>query len=330
MRDRAGWLRRCAIILLACGLTTPLWGHSASINGVILDGGNSGATNYPSTMTLSATHPLAVTVDSATVVGAAAAAAEQAGASGHGEPAEDELVLLGLVNAERIRRGLQALRWDPLLARLALDHVRDVASSGKVSHLSPGDGADFTKRLVRAGMIASAAAENVVLDRDVVSTHVSLMASRAHRANILDPDLTAVGIAVTPLALYGLVYVVQDFAAPLSAMSDTEAADQVRRALRQAAARPGDIALPEDPFYSCRVEAELDSLVAADSVKVRSKEILASGWVIAYTCSDPSDLPDDLRRKAGRAVSFGIAVTLRRTPSYPLGVYWVIVALRHL
>jgi len=154
------------------------------------------------------------------------------------------------------------------------------------------------------------------------------MKSPGHRANILSPDLTAVGIGLVPDADGSSIYVAQDFATPIVSLSDSEAGQRVRLAVnaaqRTAARDPSD----EDRSLSRLLEKSLDRLVQRDSVTVDSAILPGPGWVVAYTTSDPSDLPSEVKRRLGRkdAVrAYGVAAVFSRTPSYPFGTYWILL-----
>lgn len=243
-------------------------------------------------------------------------------------PRPDEKRLVDLVNGERTARGLGALVWDGTLARLARDHAADMLRMGQATHASSADGAGFTQRLARSDMRAGAAAENVAYAHDVVRAHRGLMNSPGHRANILNGDLTAIGIGIVEAPEGGRIYVVQDFATPLIDLDDAAATDAVRRALSEGRRRRGGTALPEESHLTERSAAALERLVLADSVQVDADVVAGPGWIIAYTTTDPRGLHDSALRELGRATAFGAAVTYRRTPSYPFGIYWVVLALK--
>lgn len=236
-----------------------------------------------------------------------------------------ERELLTLVNRERTRRSLPALRWHAVLARLARSHAADMRRMGKTTHHSSADGADFTRRLARSEMRASAAAENVAFAPDVARAHRGLMDSPGHRRNILDPALTAVGIAI--LNGEGGIHVVQDFAAPIEDLSNEQAADRVRDAVRRARTRAGRPALEERRSLSERLTSHLERLIRADSVAVDAGLVPGPAWVVAYTTPSPSAIADDALARIGRADGYALAAGFGRTPSYPFGTYWVILAL---
>jgi uncharacterized protein YkwD len=109
--------------------------------------------------------------------------------------ATPESLLLRLLDQERHRAGLDPLELDPELSRLAADHSADMARRGYFGHVSPS-GLDLTARLREAGVTTRRAAENLVRSTGAQRAHAQLMESPSHRANLLDPDLTHVGIGV--------------------------------------------------------------------------------------------------------------------------------------
>ena len=240
-------------------------------------------------------------------------------------PSHDEARLLALINSDRAGAGLTTLAWDPTLARMARAHAADMAAAGRISHLSSADGASFETRLGRSELRVRAAAENVARDRDVTSAHQSLMASPGHRKNLLDPDLTAVGLGIVATRDEGIVYVVEDFAAPIAALSDVEARRTIERALFEAA-RSGML-LPNDAALSGRLAKVVESLVAADSVEGTGGSIPGPAWLYTFTTVDPAVLPEEIKDRLSRARGYGLAVVYRRTAAHPLGVYWVALAL---
>lgn len=130
-------------------------------------------------------------------------------ASGEGDEAA-EAVLLRLLNDERHRAGLEPLVPDDELARLAAEHSADMIEQGYFGHVSP-EGEDVTERLGRSGFVVLRAAENLARSASPRRAHRTLMASPSHRANILDPELTHVGVGIARLG--GDLVVTQIFVA---------------------------------------------------------------------------------------------------------------------
>ncbi|KAI9141738.1 CAP domain-containing protein [Paraphysoderma sedebokerense] len=120
----------------------------------------------------------------------------------------DEITVLNLVNQERRQRGLSELCLDPKLMDSASLHSQDQARSGRMSHTGSDGSSPFT-RIRQNGYQYRGAAENVAWNQaspqEVVNTW---MRSSGHRANILNPTYTQMGIAVVNR------YWTQVFAAP--------------------------------------------------------------------------------------------------------------------
>lgn len=102
---------------------------------------------------------------------------------------------LQLLNADRQRFKLKPLGWDPQLAAIAKDHSADMRDNGFFGHVSPTTGL-HPDRLAKAGYLAITSAENVAHNPAIYEAELGLMHSLGHRRNILDPQLTHVGIGV--------------------------------------------------------------------------------------------------------------------------------------
>jgi uncharacterized protein YkwD len=110
-------------------------------------------------------------------------------------PAAAERQLYALVNRDRAAAGLWPLRRDPRLEEVARAHSQEMASTGQVGHVLPRTGS-VSDRLARARLRPAMVAENLALAYDARQAQAGLMASPGHRANIMDPRFTLVGIGV--------------------------------------------------------------------------------------------------------------------------------------
>jgi uncharacterized protein YkwD len=127
-----------------------------------------------------------------------------------------ERALLDASNRERAAQGLPALAWDAALAAAAQRHATRMAEEHAISHQFPGEAA-LLDRTSQAGAHFSLVAENVAEGPDTETIHSGWMHSAGHRANILDPQLTAIGIAVVSRGRQ--LYAVQDFAHRVESLS---------------------------------------------------------------------------------------------------------------
>ncbi|MFD4872180.1 CAP domain-containing protein [Streptomyces sp. NPDC058420] len=99
-----------------------------------------------------------------------------------------------LTNTERARAGLRALAVDPLLAAAAQAHSTDMVARAFYSHTSP-DGSQPWDRAAAAGSRRRTIGENIACgQRSPAEVVEGWMNSPGHRANILKPDFTHIGI----------------------------------------------------------------------------------------------------------------------------------------
>ena len=118
-----------------------------------------------------------------------------------------ERQMLTLINQERSSRGLDPLQLELRLNASAEDHSAWMLQQDVFSHTGAG-GSSAGDRMRDAGFQFSGSwtwAENIAwqsergasgIGDDVANLHQSLMNSPGHRANILNPDVTVVGIGI--------------------------------------------------------------------------------------------------------------------------------------
>lgn len=157
--------------------------------------------------------------------GANSAAAASKDKASDAQPTGAEKELFDHVNESRVLSGVSALRWDEVLAAAARQHCALLVQHDSLSHQFPGE-PDLKQRLNDAGAAFSGAAENVAVAATPEEIHYEWMHSPPHRANILDPNLTAIGIA-TQQGSKGL-YAVQDFSHSVEQLTLTEQEEKVR------------------------------------------------------------------------------------------------------
>jgi len=117
-------------------------------------------------------------------------------------PQEQQMV--DLVNQERIKAGLQPLTVDRKLTELARLKAQDMVKNNYFDHISPTYGSPFDM-MRQAGITYRTAGENIAAASSVERAHTALMNSSGHRANILNPNFTRIGIGIVPDPTYGLM-----------------------------------------------------------------------------------------------------------------------------
>lgn len=117
----------------------------------------------------------------------------------------DEQKMLNLINQERARAGLTALKVHPELVKLARLKSQDMINNRYFSHQSPVYGSPFDM-MKSAGISYTRAGENLAGAPTVERAHTNLMNSPGHRANILNKDFTHIGIGIVDGGPYGKMF----------------------------------------------------------------------------------------------------------------------------
>ena len=113
------------------------------------------------------------------------------------EPARKALEdrVVSLVNVERSRRGLSRLVADERLRRSSRRHSDDMARARQLAHQLP-KGPDPFERMLAEGY-EEPGGENVAFGQEsAVSVVAAWMRSAPHRANVLYPDFSRIGVGL--------------------------------------------------------------------------------------------------------------------------------------
>ncbi len=137
--------------------------------------------------------------------------------------------LFALGNEARMSAGLRRLTWDPALASAAMAHCLRMAAEGSLAHRYDRE-PDLTTRAGSAGAHFSLVEENIALGSNAETIHQGWLNSPEHHANLLNPAIDRVGIAV--VASGGLLFAVADFDRTVPVLTQTEVEAAFAKQLR--------------------------------------------------------------------------------------------------
>jgi hypothetical protein len=118
-----------------------------------------------------------------------------------------------LLQEERARYGVAPLERDERAAYVAELHSVEMSQFDRIAHVSEQSG-DVSRRFFDAGIRSMIIRENVARGHSVEGIHAGLMDSPAHRAALLDADVTHVGIGVafrTDETGVDMIFITQNF-----------------------------------------------------------------------------------------------------------------------
>lgn len=188
-----------------------------------------------------------------------------------------ERSLFAATNQARTGQGLTALKWDETLAQAAQAHAELMVQNAQLSHQYPGE-PDLAPRAAQAGAHFQTIAENIAMGPSPEVIQKEWMKSPQHRANILDPNLTAIGIAVVERG--GYLYAVADFENSVDSLTPDQVERTIEKLLLVQGVQPTP-GLRQDARQTC----EMSHGIAGGS-KPR--------FVMRWQSSDLSGLPNPL------------------------------------
>lgn len=156
---------------------------------------------------------------------------------------------MALANQSRGESGAPPLRWDGALAEAARKHCEWMVSEGQIAHRYGGE-PDLSERASQAGAHFSLIEENVALAPTPPEIHDGWMHSPGHRANLLNPQVDRVGIAV--IAARGEMYAVADYSRAVQTMEPSQVESRIAALIK-----PSGVPVLSDPSLAreaCRMD----------------------------------------------------------------------------
>jgi uncharacterized protein YkwD len=190
-----------------------------------------------------------------------------------------EQYLLVAANQDRAAQGLPALHLDPVLSQASAFHAEQMASHATISHQFPDEPALAT-RGSNAGVHFSLITENVGEAPTSVIIHNLWMHSPGHRANLLDPNVDSIGIAI--VTRDNQLYAVEDFASTVETLTLNQQERTVANVLSKSGMRVADTT--PDARQTC----------AMPTGYAGSRQ---PWFIMRYTASTLSELPTQLKTK---------------------------------
>lgn len=125
--------------------------------------------------------------------------------------------LIDAINVERLKAGVGPLKRNASLTAIADFYACRMIDGGFFDHVDPEEGSTVDYRAVVFGYAFAKIGENLAAGQSTVEEAVhNWMQSPKHRANMLDPAFTEIGVAVKDGGEYRR-YWVQEIGRPLSA-----------------------------------------------------------------------------------------------------------------
>jgi uncharacterized protein YkwD len=190
----------------------------------------------------------------------------------------DEQLLLDSTNRERAAEGLQPLRWDNALAEAARQHAQVMLTQNLLLHQCLNE-APLDERVAQAGAKFSMIAENIAVGPNAVTIHDGWMHSTGHRKNILNADVTSIGIAVVK-GNVGM-FAVQDFSRPVESLSLEQQEGKLISLLKETGMR--EVYVSDDARRTCSLDHGYGGAQAS--------------FITRFEVTDLTKLPDQLLRK---------------------------------
>ena len=118
----------------------------------------------------------------------------------------DEKEVFNLINEQRQKNGLSALKMDEEVQRVARIKAQDMVNNNYFSHTSPSYGSPFD--MLKSFQVSyRTAGENIAGNSTNSGAVNAWMNSSGHKANILNSSFNYTGIGVVSSPKYGKVYV---------------------------------------------------------------------------------------------------------------------------
>ena len=238
---------------------------------------------------------------------------------------EMEQQILDWTNQERAKVNAPALKWNNRLALAARLHSDEMASHKELTHQVKAE-PPFTQRLSERGAKFSGAAENVGYADSPEELQNGWMHSPGHRANLLNPVYTEMGVGITRAG--NRLWATEDFATSLQSLSSEDFERMVEQQIssRRRDHRLGRLKATHPPELR-RIACSGESSAGAAFTALPHQDSQASAF--NFTTPNPNDLPTNLMKKVLElpSGSYSIGACATKADNNGMSTFRVLVVL---
>ena len=191
--------------------------------------------------------------------------------------------VIALTNVERAHEGIPALIRNPKLDYAAQLKAEDMAKKGYYAHVSP-EGLTPMHFVDEAGYAYSIVGENLVVQRTSAQEVIdAFMGSPGHRANILRPDFTEIGVGAAQGTYKGqkTTFTVQIFAKPRA----TQVVVAPKPAPKPVEPAPAPKPQPKPVVVTPKIVKDVEKVVAPVLAPLQATTTLATSTTATSTTS---------------------------------------------
>jgi uncharacterized protein YkwD len=211
-----------------------------------------------------------------------------------------EQYLLAAANEARANQGLPPVHLDPVLTEASAAHAREMADHDAISHQFEGE-PELATRGANAGAHFSLISENVGEAPTSVIIHDLWMHSPGHRANLLDPNVDSIGIAV--VTRNNQLYAVEDFAGTVQTLTLNQQEHTVASVIAQAG------------MHVAETTADARQTCTMSTGYAGSRQ---PWFIMRYTAASLNQIPSQLKNRLASGkyhqAVVGACSTSRKTP----------------
>ena len=216
-------------------------------------------------------------------------------------------------NRQRAQSGLQQVTYDPVLSDAARRKAADMFAAQYWAHTSP-TGKEPWDFMREARYSYSIAGENLARDFMDTSSMVSAwMASPTHKANIMNPRYSEIGVAVVNGTLLGTdtTLVVQMFGDPVSVAAVPQTTNAAPTSPPAVITQPAAVVTQEVVQEPEQVVLEQPSLIVDQNQDQEPQQVLSTiALPVGESAVNPLIAPNNLWKAFGISVALLLITTL--------------------
>ncbi len=176
----------------------------------------------------------------------------------------EKSIWMRLVNDFRAQQRLPQVSLDSDLSRLAQNYAEKMAAQNFFAHVDPDGNSPDDRRKIFG--LKTPVGENLARDNSTESAHAGLLRSAAHRANIITPEWTRVGLGIAEDADGNLIFVQEFSTDPLTSENSITTKNTLLDEINSARAEVGTSKLILDGQVGSATQGWSEKMIAEDFV----------------------------------------------------------------